>query len=506
MSRGKTIMAIAASLLGAIFLLGITAQVVRRATYKWFWLDEANEILNSCAVSYSTILIKGPPPECSPAPLYFILQKTVLTIVPLNGDGVLILYRIISLGSVFLCLALLFWSVQKYMHFILGILALTLMNNQQILHTYAAENRPYALWMLVFTGCLILFSVMAAKSTHEMKRPQKIILAVAILMLNLVSAAGIIQSAGFCLFILMFQRGFASFNLRNETFSRFILLIFILSALLGLNYALRACVGHEAGQWDLLKTGDRHLVIKVVSLLFPLYRTIPSILFNIFLLMGLILPLFLYNKRHQLDPRKKFALSLAAASGIQLLFTMMIAILVAGAHYYFIPRIFIFLIVLRACLVAGGIYLVFDWLYQSLLIRRLSPGLRTVGTILLLLIVLVGAVGSLVRSETSLQEWIRGARFDSTPKLRDFQCPDRRFQIAVVQNSLDPVDFRLNFVTKLAEELGKCNLPMQSGAPFLYYTAIPASTDEKIYDFGVEQASSSTNEELIVVGRPILEH
>jgi len=334
MSKWNRILRLLIILFGAIVIGVISCQIVSRAGHKLLWFDEGNEILNSCSESYSYMLIRGASAQCSPAPLYYILQKFVVSYVPLYGKNILYLFRAVSIVSACLSLAVLFFGLTKHVGVGWGLFALFLLNNQGIFHQFGAENRPYMLWIFVFSATLIIVSSLVHIPWNQVTIASKINLAFLALALTLVAGGGMVQTVGFLATFLVWEE---SLNVRqwikHPSFKP-LFLVTAVSCAVGIYYAVQGCLHHDALKWDLLRTkdwtlvgsvmsllwstpqgtgfvtllttGDWTLVRKFISLSWPIQGgNLVTALFSFFELVAVALPFCLWNNRKNLPEGKK---------------------------------------------------------------------------------------------------------------------------------------------------------------------------------------------------------
>ena len=79
--------------------------------------------------------------------------------VPLYGDNILYLYRALSIFSAGLTLVCLFFGFAKYLGLPWGLLVLFLMNSSKMFHGFGSDNRPYMMWVFIFSALLIVVFV-----------------------------------------------------------------------------------------------------------------------------------------------------------------------------------------------------------------------------------------------------------------------------------------------------------------------------------------------------------
>ncbi len=479
------------------------------------WGDEGNEIVNSCSKSYSYMLIHGASAQCSPAPLYYVLQKIVVSHVPLYGKIILYLFRVLSIVSAGLSLVFLFFGFTKYLGLSWGLFALLLMNNQAIFHSFGAENRPYMLWVFVFSATLIIVSSLVHIPWNQVTITSKINLAFLALALTLVAGGGMIQTVGFLATFLVWEESLKVRQWIKHPSFKFLFAATSVSCAVGIYYAVHGCLQYDGLKWDLLKTGDWSLIRGVFSLLWPLPQdtglviflrtgdwtpirnvisplwpiqgsTLVTVLFNFFVLAGVAAPFWLWNNRKNLSEEKKFLLSVCVVSIIQICAAVVIGILVAAAHYYFIGRVFIYLIVLRAVLVVCGGYFCLSWMLEKWNRGSANLSQQSLLQISLIAVVVLGLSVSLYGSHKALGNDVRSLQ-STWPALIHVSCPPLKSSLAVVNREEHSIqgheEYGLNFIVIFGEQLKTCGWIPTDGPPS--YVVPKLSLDGKAYSYEI---------------------
>ena len=495
MSRYNAIVRWTVIIIGSTFIVVAACQAISRAQNKWFWWDEAYEVLISCAVPYSTLIVDGPPAQCSSAPLYYLIQRAVITHTPLRDGNILVAYRGISIVFFFLSLTILTWSIHKFIGPIYAFLAFFLMNNQAILRVYSAENRPYLLWTFLFTSCLLLFSSLATKKYVGSDRFHKVILLGATTALGTVSTASVVQIPMFCLFALVFVNGFTVSAYKKDKLVRYLLLVLLVSMSPALFYALHKCPALE----EFMLRKQQLEMNRVVSLLFPMSLTVPVYLFNSLFIIGVVSSFLLFRKRHTLGMRDKMAVSLSTCCNFQIMAAVIIGILVAKEHYLFIPRLFIFLTVIRACLVSVGAYFLFSWI-KSTFLKDQSIYHERLVELTLLMFVVIGVVLLLMRNQ-GLQE----ERFSNAPQLQtlNFTCQKSQ-RIVIARKSSDDITQWLNFVTLLSQKVNFCPGPFVEKKAAYYFPDFSGRNPSYRIEMR-DQPPDPRIYQLVTLGHPLLD-
>ena len=200
----------------------------------------------------------------------------------------------------------------------------------------------------------------------------KFIVAVLALALSLVAGGGVVQTMGF---LVIFPLWAESLNVRQwikHPPCKFLLPVAAISSAAGIYYGVRACLAYDGLKWDLLNTRDWNLLTSVVSRLWSLRLWVPlgsrwgTILrcfqrraFQPVLPDCCVITFLALEGRRDLSEDRKFILSASVVASVQISCAVILGILVARAHYFFVGRIFIYVIVLRAVLVVCGDYVCF---------------------------------------------------------------------------------------------------------------------------------------------------
>lgn len=365
---------------------------IRTALSKPFWLDEGFEITATCARSYASLIIEGAYGQCSPSPLYYVIQKGVIQLHSKWNEFILVSYRAVSLLS---SLAVLWLGLALFQELSWAALFfyLYLMLDQQVFLHFAVENRPYLLWLFCFVWQVAIAARILSKSPQRSSVGEKGMLAASSLALSLVTGPGFLQ-AGATLGILCLneirirsQARWPSLKTLISSFPPFYIALGVICAALGYYYTRLSCGSNwDAGPYDLLKTKDGKLLRNVIGLFWPT-GSLRQQLLNVPLMIGLIAP-FLTPVARTLPTvalKKCQAITILILS--QTLLGIGIGLLVAVRHYYFITRIFIFLVACRALLGAVGLYVLILF-YQQKFGPRRWKGMVPVGASCLIAIAL----------------------------------------------------------------------------------------------------------------------
>ncbi len=317
--------------------------------------------------------------QCSPNPLYYVVQKNV--VVPLLrghfNQSILWKYRFLSLVSGSLILVSTFGTVFCGLGSLPGILALFGLTNAGVFHLYSAESRPYMFWLLIFSASLLLAIFLGVRKESSTASWQKIGLTALLLSLALVSGGGGVQGLAILTGILFLK----------PKEKKWILPIALSVALVSWYYGRLACHYKSAGDLDLLETHNWALIRPVFEMFWlnPFHAV--GLLSDLLLVCGLFLPLssFFMNKLDASEKEKDLIRASHFHLWLQLGAGFTIGILVAINHYFFIGRVFIFLIFLKALALALGGFLLLRLMRMKTLILEL-------GVVALLSVVIVVAV------------------------------------------------------------------------------------------------------------------
>src|SRR6185295_3860617 len=291
-------------------------------------------------------------------------------------------YRRVSL----LAACLLLFATTLALHLRLGapwaLLAAASLASAPLFAQYAAENRPYMSWLLLFALTVILAAEAASRPWRETGRARRGALAVAAVGLALVALPGALQAAvGCALCGLSWLRASQD---RRETRAALAssLLLAAACVALGLYFGGRSpCRGYEAGHLALRFPDRVGLLRPVLSLIWG--DGVVGGVGNVFMLLGLVPALRLgqrlLSRAGAVTPRASFAGWLSTGVGAQLGLTVFLAGETIHFGYYFVPRVFLHVAVCRALLVALGGWFSWGWLAE----RAHAPGRTALQTLAL---------------------------------------------------------------------------------------------------------------------------
>jgi len=428
-------------LLGITLIAFIIGNESHLAQQKPLWDDEGNAHQLSCQTPYFEMLLHGARGQASAAPLYYILEKFLILNTYPYHEFMLVHYRAISLlSSAFIFLLLYFFTLSNF-GFFTSLIAILSLNFQHLFHYYSTEARPYMLWMAFFT-LSILFG---AKLSFEKKSKTKTMTFFTLSSIGLFTTAspGIFQVGVSSLICIYFW-----FKEKKNTILFFLPLLTI-CGIMGFHYALNATL-IDADVFDLLKTKDFRLIKAVIRLLLP-KANIWDVPLNIFLFIGVFTPWLYLNKKIPSNLKNDFAFHLSLHVLAQIALTVFIGFLVAIKHYYFIQRVFIYLIPCRVILISVGGFISTQWLLNKFSNKKLL-----VQNIILLLL-LFGLGFSFHQSKKEIDKLINATNYRwKTPDNKSCDRWAGKIQVLFPKGNLKS-HFPGNFSARMLRELKRCN-------------------------------------------------
>jgi len=346
------------------------------------------------------------------------------------------------------------------------------------------------LWVLFFTAALMLVSSQAYKPWSEVSVRSKWFLAFLILALTFVAGGGMVQAVGFLLIFSIWDGSLRLTRWLKQPARWFQLALGGMVCAIGIYYSLRGCLEYDAAEWDLLRTADWNLITNVVDILWRVRlpacsnHTDPcgvvSVGFNFFMLVGVAAPIVLWKKRSQLPDGIKFLLSVSLTSIAQIFCAVVLAVLVARAHYYFIPRVFIYLIVLRTVLTVCGGYLCMLLVSDksSRWLPKLGP--KAFERFALAVVILGLSVSTYFTSRYTAQR----AAMGNGLALIQHTCPPQKSSLALIDSKAPSEEYKLNFIVKFDEQLKHCGW-VSADAP-TFYIVPQYSADERTYGYQIK--------------------
>ena len=282
-------------------------------------------------------------------------------------------YRRVSLTAA----GLLLFATTLALHARLGapwaLVAAAALASPPLFAQYAAENRPYMSWLLLFALTLIVAAEAGSRPWRETGRARRMALAVSALSLSLVALPGALQAALACALGGLSWRRRAEDRREMRASLVWSLLLAGVCLALGVYFGARSpCRRYDAGHLAFHWPDAAGLWRPVLALLWG--EGTAGQIGNVLLLVGLVAARRSPAAR---DPAPEdaraaaFASWLARGAAAQLGLTVLLAVQVMRAGYYFVDRVFLHLIVCRALLVAVGGWWLVRWLEE-----RAGPSAR----------------------------------------------------------------------------------------------------------------------------------
>jgi hypothetical protein len=131
----------------------------------------------------------------------------------------------------------------------------------------------------------------------------------------------------------------------------------------------------KGSHWDLLLNihkGDYSLIKMPLRLMFPkILRDgyAGFLLSNLFVLIGASVPIMLWKKRRSLIRGDLMVFVLSISTLVQVLATLAIGAIIAYNRFYFVQRVFLYLIICHSLLALSGGVFVFQFLFQKIQAR-----------------------------------------------------------------------------------------------------------------------------------------
>ena len=379
-------------LLAPVLMALVLVLAVHTAQHKLFWADEGYDICTLSGYSSSTLLL-GQTVQPNNNPLYSLLQKAAITFSPHSTDDILISFRLVSIMSACLIVvSLYYFALGKFGIFgaVLGVLTLI---NQGLFFQFAAESRHYMLWLLCFTWLVIATTSVCSQRYQEVTLKKKITFFLACLANTLVISMGAIQvlAAG-CTCLLCWVFIYPNKD-KSASALKFSLLVMMLCLGLEVYYASQhpSLYSTYAGSpWDIIanaQKGDYSLLKMPLRLLFPKpmgEAYLGIVVSNIFALAGLCVPFLYWKKKKELTKTESVVLALSIATLLQILATIVIAAIIIYTRFYFVQRVFLYLIICDCFLTLIGVFVVCQFVSQRFLSQKYLSILKVVLTVVLM--------------------------------------------------------------------------------------------------------------------------
>jgi hypothetical protein len=432
------------------FALIAAIQGIRRSARKPFWLDEGLEIVQTCAQPVGEMFTRGAAEQCSPSPLYYPLQKLAILSSQPFDRGILVEYRLVSTISMAL-LILLFasWAITDF-GWAAGLLAANSFFLQQAFNQYSSENRPYALWSLLFAAWLFVLFRIAGDLGRVVPRRKWTAAWLVGLALTLVSGAGMLQVGAGVAALLVLSRFSAMAPRPRRAFNARVLAIAGVCGGIGLFYGLKSCTFTDVGPFDLINTRDLRLVKGALSLLIsPGSHQRQSLAVLVaFALAGFPIAACVPRIRERLPFRVK---ALGVILFGQLLVTIVIAASVALKHYHFSYRVFIHLIICQACAIVLCVAMLEEFVPANFLTRFRVGGITL-------------AIAMAIYTQIGIAKEISRMNPAPPPTVPATACRPFQGPLELHASKLNWA-FYPNAIVRLEEEIRRCGWVPRPGEP-----------------------------------------
>lgn len=339
-----------------LFLLAFSSTSVNRAAQKSFWVDEGFEITENCGGSVFGMLQNGATKQCSPHPFYYMIEGGFVRAASVLSPDPFVSLRLPSLFFALVLLGSLFLFLNGNFGFLVAAAAVLALSQQEIFHYFAAESRIYMFWITLYTFAA-LATLRFCRETEAGGKPSVTALVFFLSQALLAStvAPGMMQAWGFCLVVFLVWVGAAGAEWRKVIMPSLLRLLPTLATtiVIGLYYSSKSCeYNTNAGPLDLLDTMDLGLIKNIFRFFLPLlpHWAWPTYALSLSGMAWACWGIWQFLRRRQCGLRHQIALLIA----IQSIVAVVTGLAVALAHYYFLPRVFLQLLVLQAFLVALG--------------------------------------------------------------------------------------------------------------------------------------------------------
>jgi hypothetical protein len=382
---------------GIVLALLILSTSIQKAYSKYFWYDEGLEASELCRSAVGEI-IRGISEQANKSPFYYVLQKLSLNTIQNFDHHILFRFRLVSILSAFLLACGIFYFVRRQMGGLWAVFALITLASQNIFYHYSAESRIYMHWLFLFFLLVISTTSVCKRPWIEVSYKYKILFFLSCLTITLVIAMGVIQ-VGMALLTCLLCWYFIHPSPKSfKPLTHFAIPIVLICTGLELYYGTQGVDANDpiilGSEWDFLyqlSKGNYELIKMPPRLLLPKpgRDTFWGALITIpFVIAGLGGPFLLWKRKSNLD-RPNFSIFIfSTVIGAQVLATFLIAAVIAILHYWFVQRIFLYLIVCYPLLAAVGGYFIFQYLDQKY--SAFKTKLSFILSILVLLVCVVG--------------------------------------------------------------------------------------------------------------------
>jgi len=495
----------------AVFCGHIVFQAMDRSAFKPYWRDESNSLVNACFTSYQKMFEVGAISQSSPNPIYFAFQKEVVASNRNFGPGLMVKYRAVSIGAAAMLAFIILWTIGWRLGVPWGLFGMLAVTQKEMFQRYAAEDRPYMLWISFFSLVLLLGANISSKYSKDRHRLLYWFYFVAMLGLVLVAAPGFMQVIASGLTVLIFW----FFHDRKRNFtdrsSSFLLSAVIVSAGLGYHYARvsKGMLPPDVGHYDLKNRQDYEMILQVLRI-FISFDKPHNAMFSFFVLLGLFFPvmakffprikkviIFEINKVF-LPDALRFSYALWIAIWAQLSVTVFIGVAVYVYHYHFVPRVFLQLIVLRGVAASLGLFVAVGITVNIL--NRFWPNIRirpvtiVKGAVAVVLIVL--SFGYLAALDKKLKDEKINFQQEYARVHAEKPCPVFNGKVHLLFDRSTPDianQTSMNFVVEVGREIERCGKKSEEGNTYVLpkVTTDALKTDGDYWRYQFELNTSS---------------
>ncbi|MBI4245426.1 MAG: hypothetical protein HY606_15160 [Planctomycetes bacterium] len=369
------------TIVGCILTVITLLTILQTAKHKKFWNDEQLEIVTLCKVPFSQVMT-GKTIQANKNPLYLVLQKFLLSPIDSFNSRMLVDVRRISIAAALFTCLVSFIFIRARLGLLWAIFIIMSITSQNLFYNFAAESRPYMLWILFFSLLVMATFTMCSQSYEKNNMKNKVFFCVLALAITLVISFGVIQS-GMAILTCLFCWYFIHDRPKSlNPLTHFAIPLCLVCILIQGYYTLQGVDAFAPqimeSQFDLIsqiKRGDISLLKMPLRLLFPKPPRdayLGAYLSNFFVLVGIGIPFLKWNRRQNLKNNDFFVFALSIITSVQVAATLGIALVVAFLHYWFVQRLFLYLIVCHAILATLGVY--FLWSLNKNIWKPLVKG------------------------------------------------------------------------------------------------------------------------------------
>ena len=464
---------------GMLLVAAIVFSDAQIARHKFFWLDEGAEIETNCQV---TPLTTGRSTG-GYFPVYYSLQRVATDYWPRYDESILVGYRLVSLAFVGISMGTLYAVLHWQLGAAWAYLALATLAGQNIFHFYAAESRPYFAWLACFVLALLAAAVAGNLDWQKLRKREYGLLVAACLLLTLVATPGVGQAA-----TLLFTCGLC-WRLLAPTPIPWTRALLLIAPPVGLMVALwfYYAGGMSSAAPDInnlvveLQQGETKLLVEVLRLLFAGPHPVPGLeigipngsapvlqALNLLMLAGVVAPVFWWRQRATLDRPTRFLFVLTICALVQILLSVPIAIGLAF-RYYFVAKMFIYLIACYAVLVLAGAHLLTQFALHTFPRSRQLTTLLARGALPALVVLLVARH---VQNYNAAY-WLK---YDGFIKSAEISCSVWGDTTKFYRKAQSSPEIPFNMIVTIAEKMRRCPLPAADQRKAMSYVVLSSSS------------------------------